>query len=70
MLLDPGTFDSHREGIMPALALLGIILIVLWAVLWLGFHVVAGVIHLLVIVGAVLLIWGLVRRGARAVTRE
>jgi hypothetical protein len=55
---------------MSALVWLGIILVVLWAVLWLGFHIVAGAIHLLVIVGVVLLVWGLVKRGAHAVTRE
>ena len=46
---------------------LGVILLVLWAVLWLGFHIVAGVIHLLVIVGVAFLVWGLVKKGARAV---
>ena len=46
---------------------LGVVLIALWAVLWLGFHIVSGVIHLIVVVGLVLLVWGLVKRGARAV---
>ncbi len=46
---------------------LGIALLVLWAVLWLGLKIVSGVIHLLVIAGVVLLVWGLVKRGARAV---
>jgi len=46
---------------------LGVALLVLWAVLWLGFHLVSGVIHLLVIVGVAFLVWGLVKRGARAV---
>jgi hypothetical protein len=46
---------------------LGVVLLVLWAVLWLGFKLVSGVVHLLVIVGVVFLVWGLVKRGARAV---
>jgi len=49
---------------------LGILLIVLWAVLWLGFHIVGWIIHLLIIVGIILLVWGLIKRGARAVDRH
>jgi hypothetical protein len=52
---------------MHALAWLGIALLALWAVLWLGFKIVSGVVHLLVIAGIILLIWGLVKRGAQAV---
>ena len=37
---------------------LGIALVVLWAVLWLGLKIVSGVIHLLVFAGLVLLVWG------------
>jgi hypothetical protein len=48
-----------------SLARIGIALLVLWAVLWLGFKIVGGLVHLLVVVGVVLLIWGLVKRGAR-----
>jgi hypothetical protein len=50
---------------VPKLARIGIALLVLWAVLWLGFKIVSGLVHLLVVVGVVLLIWGLVKRGAR-----
>ena len=49
------------------MAWLGIALVVLWAVLWLALEIVSGVIHLLVFAGLVLLVWGLVKRGARAV---
>ena len=52
---------------MNGLTWLGVILIVLWAVLWLGVKIVSGMIHLLVLVGLALLVWGLVRRGASAV---
>lgn len=46
---------------------LGVALLVLWAVLWLGFKIVSGVVHLLVIVGLAFLVYGLIKRGARAV---
>ena len=49
---------------------LGVVLLVLWAVLWLGFKIVSGIVHLLVIAGLVLLVWGLVKKGARAVGRR
>jgi cell division protein FtsX len=49
---------------------LGAVLLVLWAVLWLGFKIVSGVVHLLVLVGVALLVWGLVKRGASAVGRR
>jgi hypothetical protein len=52
---------------MHVLAWVGIVLLILWAVLWLGFKIVSGVVHLLVIAGIILLVWGLVKRGARAV---
>ena len=52
---------------MHALAWVGIALLVLWGVLWLGFKIVSGVVHLLVIAGIVLLVWVLLKRGARAV---
>ena len=55
---------------MGALVTLGIIFIILWAVLWLGFHIVAGLVHLLIIIGVILLVWGLIKRGARAVDRH
>lgn len=45
---------------------LGIALIVLWMVLWIGFRVVAGLVHLLVLVGVVLLAWALIRRFTHA----
>ena len=46
---------------------LGVALLVIWAVLWLGFKIVSGVVHLLVIVGLAFLVWGLIKRGANAV---
>ncbi len=64
------THRIHREVSVGALVTLGIIFIILWAVLWLGFHIVAGLVHLLIIIGVILLVWGLIKRGARAVDRH
>lgn len=50
--------------------LFGVVLLAAWAILWLGFHIVAGVIHLLAVVALVLIVWGLVKRGARAIDRS
>lgn len=55
---------------MSGLVWLGILLLVAWGVLWLGFNVIGGVVHLLVIAAVVLIAWGLVKRGARAVDRH
>jgi hypothetical protein len=49
---------------------IGVVLLILWAVLWLGFHIVTGVIHLIVLVAIVMIVWGLMKRGARAVSRN
>lgn len=53
---------------MHALAWIGIVLLVIWALLWLVFEIVSGLIHLLVVAGIVLLVWGLVKKGASAVS--
>ncbi len=49
---------------------LGIVLLVIWAVLWLGFKIVSGLVHLLVIAAVLFVVWGLVKKGARAVNRR
>ena len=43
------------------LSLLGIVLIIAWLVLWLAVKVTFGAIHLLVVIGAILLIFALIR---------
>ena len=43
------------------LSLLGIVLIIAWLVLWLAVKVTFGAIHLLVVIGAILLIVALIR---------
>lgn len=55
---------------MGGLLMLGILLLIVWGVLWLGFNVVSGLVHLLVVVAVVLIIWSLVKRGARAVDKR
>lgn len=55
---------------MGALIGLGVLLIIAWGVLWLGFNIVSGLVHLLVVIGLVVLVWGLVKRGAGAVSRN
>lgn len=52
---------------MRGLVWLGVVLFVVWAVLWLGFKVVSGVVHILVAVAIVLIVIGLLKRGAREV---
>jgi hypothetical protein len=51
---------------MRALVGFGIVLLVLWAILWIGFRIVSGLIHLMVLAAVILIIVGLVRRGASA----
>jgi len=61
------TCKSGQNTMNPFVGL-GVLLLAIWAVLWLGFHVVSGLIHLLVIVAVVMIVWGLVKRGASAVS--
>ena len=49
---------------------IGIVLLVLWAILWLGFKIVSGIVHLVVVVAIVLIVWGLLKKGARAVSNR
>ncbi len=46
---------------------IGVVLFVLWAILWLGFKIVSGLVHVLIVVAVVMVAWGLVKKGARAV---
>ena len=46
----------------------GVALLILWAVLWLAFHVVSGIVHLLVVAAVIMIVWGFMKRGAAAVT--
>jgi hypothetical protein len=52
------------------LAALGIVLIVLWALGFVVFKVAGFLIHLVLIVGAIMLIMGLIRRARGGVSTE
>jgi hypothetical protein len=53
---------------MQPLVWVGIVMVVLWAVMWIGLKVATGMIHVLVILGLAFVIWGLIKRGTRAIT--
>lgn len=55
---------------MSVLLLLGAVLVVVWILALVVFKVVGFAIHLLLIAGIILLVWGFVRRGADAVRRR
>lgn len=58
--------DVHdMEAHMGGMIVWGIVLIAVWAMLWLMFHVVSGVVHVLGILGVLLLAWGLIKGLAR-----
>jgi hypothetical protein len=40
---------------------LGVVLVVVWLVLWLGLKIATGIVHLLVLAGLVLVLWGIFR---------
>src|ERR1700730_17237404 len=54
-----------KEGGVDMLGLVALVLIVLWLLGFLAFHVSAGLIHILLVVGLVLLILHFVRGGTR-----
>jgi hypothetical protein len=43
---------------MKALLWIGIVLTILWGVLWLGVKIAVGAVHLLLLAGLVLIVWG------------
>ena len=55
---------------MRGLVSLGIVLLVLWADAYLVFKTAGFLIHLLLIVGAIMLVLGLLKRAGRAVSRD
>jgi len=50
---------------MKALVWLGLALVVAWGVLWLGIKMAVFAVHLLLLIGLALIVWGLLH-GARA----
>jgi hypothetical protein len=47
---------------MKALFWIGIAMVICWGILWLGVKIAAGAIHVLLILGAILIGWGLLHR--------
>jgi len=56
-----GIAQSGVLSMKAVLSLLGIVFIIAWLVLWLAVKVTFGAIHLLVVIGAILIILALVR---------
>jgi hypothetical protein len=50
---------------MGALKFIGAILILTWLVLWLAVKITFGAIHLLLLIGVALLVWGLLKSQLR-----
>lgn len=48
-----------------ALTWLGVALVVCWAVLWLSVKIAVAAVHVLLLLGLALVVWGLARRGAK-----
>lgn len=46
---------------MKFLVWIGIAMVICWAVLWLGIKMAIAAVHLLLLLGAVLIVWGLVQ---------
>ena len=54
---------------MNALVIVGILLLLVWGVLSFEFHVVNELVHGLVVVAAILIVWGFVRAGENSMKR-
>ena len=53
---------------MKFLVWIGIAMIVCWGVLWLGIKMAIGAVHLLLLLGVVLIVWGMLHTGGGAKT--
>jgi hypothetical protein len=47
---------------MKLLFWLGVVMVLCWGLLWLGIKIAVGAVHLLLLVGVALIVWGLIRR--------
>jgi len=56
---------SKLKGVEDMLGLIALVLIVLWLLGFLAFHVSAGMVHILLVVGVVLLVLHFIRGGTR-----
>lgn len=48
---------------MKVLVWIGIAMVICWGLLWLGIKIAVGAVHLLLLLGLVLIGWGLLQRG-------
>jgi hypothetical protein len=46
---------------MKFLVWIGVAMVVCWGILWLGIKMAVGAVHLLLVLGAVLIVWGLLK---------
>jgi uncharacterized membrane protein (DUF485 family) len=49
---------------MKALVWIGLAMVIAWGALWLGIKIAFGAVHLLLLLGIVLIVWGLVHKGS------
>ena len=52
----------YRRCVMKVLFWIGLAMVVCWGILWLGIKIAVGAVHLLLILGAILIGWALLRR--------
>lgn len=62
---------SHHSACWSALDVkflvwIGLAMVICWGVLWLGVKMVIGAVHLLLLLGVVLIGWGLLHKGGSA----
>lgn len=60
------TIIDSRTGIVKPLVWIGIAMVICWGVLWLGVKMAIGAVHLLLLLGVVLIGWGLLQAGSAA----
>jgi Flp pilus assembly protein TadB len=61
-----GAFTRHvrkQESAVKFLVWIGIAMVICWGVLWLGVKMAIGAVHLLLLLGVVLIGWGLLHSG-------
>jgi hypothetical protein len=62
-LLNTLKLREPRGDAMKLLVWIGIAMVICWGLLWLGIKIAVGAVHLLLLLGVVLIGWGLLRRG-------
>ena len=50
---------------MKVLVWIGIAMVICWGLLWLGIKIAVGAVHLLLLLGLVLIGWGLLHKGTK-----